>query len=343
MFSKIYISKENLIHNIKYLSSVKGTKLCAMVKANAYGHGAKEIAGVISDYIDFFGVSNENEAFEIRPYTDKGIIVFGLCQNYEKLMEKDVSFAIFSFFDAKNIIKLSKKINKMPRVHICVNTGMNRYGVKTIEEFKKLVELFSKNNIEFEGVYTHFSSLTSDERYTESQYEKFKSFTDYLPIMWHTIKHIGGGNCIYTNMDADMIRIGLQIYGYGNQHVKPVMSIESEIVDLQEVEKGEHVGYLCGYTANKNITVATIPLGYADGFPRSLSNQFQIEINGKQAVNVGNICMDAMMIDVTNITCKVGDKVRIFSDASTLAKQLKTSEYEVLTNLSHLRGEKIVY
>ena len=343
MFSKILISRRKLLNNVDYLSSLTSSKICAMVKANAYGHGIKEMVEIIDKKVDYFGVSNENEALEIRQISDSGIIVFGACQDYEVLIKKHISFAIFSYFDAKKVINLAKKTKLLPKIHVCINSGMNRYGVKTIEEFEKIIEIMRKNNIKLEGLYTHFSSLTTDNYYTKKQHERFLEFASLLPKEWKTIKHIGGGNSLYTDMSADMYRVGLQLYGYGNEQVEPVMKVQSQIVDLQEVEKGEHVGYLCSYTATKNITVATVPLGYADGFPRKLSNNFNININGKEAKSVGNICMDAMMFDVSDISCKVGDKVCVFDNATKFAKMLNTSEYEVLTNLSHLRGKRIVY
>ena len=136
--------------------------------------------------------------------------------------------------------------------------------------------------------------------------------------------------------------MGIELYGYEVNGVSPILSVESEIVSLQDVKKGEHVGYLCGYTADKDITVATIPLGYADGLPRKLSNKFEVNINGKKARSIGNICMDAFMVDIDNIKCKIGDKVTIMNNANYIATILGTTEYEVLTNFNKFRGERII-
>lgn len=341
MFSKILINKSNLISNIKTLREIgKNKEICVMVKAEAYGHGAKEIVSILNEEINFFGVSNQSEAEEIREVTNKTVIVFGACDDYGKCMEKDISFALFSYYDAKNIIKTAKKKGLTPKFHLCLNTGMNRYGVKNVKELTKIIKLLSKNNLELKGIYTHFSSLTTDENYTQKQKDLFYNYLSYLPKEWKTIKHIGGGRSIFTDINTDMYRVGLECYGYGNEYVKPVMKVESQIVDIQKVYKGEHVGYLCGFTAQEDMTVATIPLGYGDGLPRKLSNKFLVKINGKETKNVGNICMDAFMIDVTNIFCKVGDKVTIMDNASELAPLIESTEYEVLTNFCKFRGNR---
>lgn len=342
MFSNIFLSKENLISNVNTLKEVAGKNLCVMVKANAYGHGAKEIVSMLDEYIDYFGVSNQTEAEKLREITNKNIIVFGACEDYQKCLDDDISFALLSYEHTKDMIKISKKIDKKPRMHLCINSGMNRYGVRDIKEYKKILALLIKNNIELEGIYTHFSSLTSDKEYTQRQKTIFEEFCKLLPTSWNTIKHIGGGITIFSDIDADMYRVGIEVYGYNNSLLKPVMKVESKIVDIQKVLKGEHIGYLCGFTAKRDMKVATIPLGYGDGLPRKLSNKMYVTIKGSKAKSVGNICMDAFMVDVTNIKCSKGDKVIIMENATELAPMIESTEYEVLTNFAKFRGERII-
>ena len=338
MFSKIFLNKKNLLSNLHFLQGKTDGKICAMVKANAYGHGAKEVVSILEKEIDFFGVSNQIEAEEIRKITSKDIIVFGICEDYKKAIINDISFAVFSFLHAKKIVELSKRIKSLPKMHLCLNTGMNRYGIKSFKEFEKTINFLKKHNIELAGIYTHFSSLSCDEDYTKNQKEKFEKLLKVIPKNWKTIKHVGGGQTIFKNIHADMNRVGIELYGYGNENLKPILSIESQIVDIQHVKKGEHIGYLCGFTAQKDMTVATIPLGYGDGFCRKLSNKIEVTVNGQKAHGCGNICMDAMMIDVSGITCQIGDKVTMFDDAKIFAKIVDTSEYEILTNFSKFRG-----
>lgn len=342
MFSNIFLNKENLLHNVEILKEKAGKKLCVMVKANAYGHGSEQIVSLLSDKVDFFGVANQKEAEQLCDFTKAPIIVFGRCEDYQVCIEKDISFIVTSYKNVKDIIKLSEKLNKAPRMHLCINSGMNRYGIRDKKEVLKIIRLLQKHNLSLEGFYTHFSSLTSDKDYTERQKNIFYDFCSLLPDNWETVKHVGGGETIYQDIKADMNRVGLEVYGYGRPFLKPVLSIESVIVDKQKVKAGEHVGYLCGFTADKNMVVATIPLGYGDGFPRKLSNKLDVIIKGEKTRNVGNICMDAFMVDVTNIKCKKGDKVCIMHSATPLAEILETTEYEVLTNLSKFRGGRII-
>ena len=340
MFSNIFLNKTNILHNVKVLKEKVNAKLCVMVKANAYGHGDREIVKMLGDEVDFFGVSNQSEAEHIRNITKAGVIVFGRCDDYSKCIREDISFIAFSLKFVKEIIKISKKLSKKPKMHLCINSGMNRYGVRDKKEIFKIINLLEKNNIELEGFYTHFSSLTSDKDYTERQKEIFYDYSSLIPKDWKTIKHVGGGGTIFSDIKAAMYRVGLEVYGYGTERGSPVLSIESQIVDKQNVKKGEHVGYLCGFTSERDMTVATIPLGYGDGLPRKLSNKIKVRINGKEVKNVGNVCMDAFMIEVSDIKCKIGDKVQILENASYFAPIIESTEYEVLTNLSKFRGER---
>ena len=342
MFSKIFLNRNNLLQNVVKIEEIAGHLICVMIKANAYGHGMKEILSILNDKIDYFGVSNQSEGLLAKRYTKKDVIVFGACEDYKVCMQNDVSFALFSYSDAKKIVKTAEKYQLTPKMHLCLNTGMNRYGVKSEKELIKVITFLKKKNIPLAGIYTHFSSLTTDRDYTEKQKEKFFNFIKLIPKEWHTIKHVGGGRSIFEGLDVDMFRVGLEAYGYGNEFVKPVLSVESTVVDIQQVSKGEHVGYLCGYTAEKDITIATIPLGYGDGLPRKLSNKLSVTIRGKQAQSTGNICMDTFMVDVTDLNCKLGDSVMIMNNASTLAPLIESTEYEVLTNLCKFRGERII-
>lgn len=342
MFSKIFLSKNNLLHNISYIKGVAQKPICVMIKANAYGHGDREIISLLDGRVEYFGVSCQSEGLRARGLTDGNVVVLGRCEDYLACMKNDLSFSLFSYEDCKNIVGLAKKYSLMPKFHLCLNSGMNRYGFKDKGEIQKTIDFLEDNNLSLEGFYTHFSSLTTDENYTKKQEECFYEMSALLPKNWSTIKHVGGGKCVHKHIEADMYRTGIECYGYGDNNVLPVLSVESQIVDIQNVKEGEHVGYLCGCTAKKNMKVATIPLGYADGLPRKISNKFEVGINGKKARSCGNICMDAFMVDVTEVDCKIGDRVMIFNDAKSLAPLIESTEYEALTNLSKLRGERII-
>ncbi len=343
MNSKIIIDRENLFHNISYISDQsEGKDLCIMIKADAYGHGMEEIIALVDGKITTYGVSNLQEALRARTLTSHKIIIFGDCEDPLLCMQNNISFSLLSFKQLREICKLSKKHGFIPKLHLNINTGMNRFGIQDKDEFIKIISYCQKNKFALEGIFTHFSSLTTDEEYSRKQEQKFADFVSLLPEEWNTTVHVGGGNSLFENVDCDMIRVGLLFYGYGNEHVLPVMKIKSKIVDIQNVKKGEHVGYLCGFTASKDMTVGTIPLGYADGLPRNLSNFFSVMIKGKCAKSTGNICMDSFMVDVSKLNVKIGDEVTIINDVSDIAKISGTTAYESLTNFIKFRGEKII-
>ncbi len=343
MFNKIFINKSNLLHNVCYLQSLlENKKLCVMVKANAYGHGMQEIVSSLANEDVCYGVSNEGEAILLRQMTDKQIIVFGLVENYIEIISSNIDFAVFSLNQVKKVCKICKKENLKANMHLCLNSGMNRYGIKDENEFAKIILVLKKHNMSLAGFYTHFSSLTTDENYTERQKRMFYQFVYMLPKEWNVLTHVGGGRSIFHNIDADMYRSGIEIYGYGDDNLLPVMSVKSQIVDIVKVAEGEHVGYLCGYTAEKNMQVGAIPLGYGDGLPRKLSNKMTVKWKGKSLANVGNICMDCFMIDLGNNKVKVGDEVEIMTSATDIAPLIESTEYEVLTNFSHFRGERVI-
>lgn len=342
MFNKIFINKTNLLFNLSYLRRIKpNAKICAMVKANAYGHGMKEVVECLKEQDVTFGVSSQEEGLALRKLTKKSIIIFGAIDKYEEVINSDIEFALLSFEQLKSVYEIYQKLNKKPKMHLCLNTGMNRYGIKTKSEFLKIIRFLKKQKIPLVGLYTHFSSLTTDSNYTEIQKEKFFKFCKLLPKNSKTIKHVGGGRTIFNNIDADMYRVGIEIYGYGDENLKPVMKVTSLLVDIVKARKNEHIGYLCGFTATKDMKVGAVPMGYADGLPRKLSNVFSVTKDNEKFYNVGNICMDCFMLD-TKKKLKIGDEICLMDNAKELANILGTSEYEVLTNFGHARCERIV-
>ena len=341
MLSKILIDKNNLISNFKYIfSQADGKDVCMMIKADAYGHGMEEVIKILDGKVTTFGVSNLDEALRARAITNHKIIIFGDCENPLVCMKNNISMSLLSFDQLKKIIKIAKKNALRPKLHLNVNTGMNRFGIQNKSEMEKIISYCQKYGIELEGIFTHFSSLTTDAAYSIRQEKKFEEFVSMLPKEWSTISHVGGGNSMFEDVDCDMVRVGLLFYGYGNEHVKPVMKIRSIISDMQFVRKGEHVGYLSSFTAERDMIVATIPLGYADGLPRKLSNIMEVKVKNKKARSTGNICMDSFMVDVTSLNVKVGDEVSIMTDANELGKIIGTTAYEVCTNFIKFRGER---
>lgn len=342
MFSKILIKKDNLYHNVDVVKKLcRGGKICAMVKANAYGHGLQQITSLLMDKVDAFGVVNIGEAMLVHAVCkNKPVILFGVCEDVKLALTNNISLTITSLTQFKNILDISKKVKKMPLLHLNINTGMNRFGVKDNDEIIILKTLLEQHNIKLQGVFTHFSSLTTDKNYSLNQKQKLDESLALLNDNSITT-HVGGGYA-YQFKGYQMYRTGMFLYGYGLPDLLPVMEVRSCVVEVQHAKAGEHVGYMCSYTAMKDMDLAIIPLGYADGIKRGLSNKFEVKINGKVYKNIGNICMDCFMIDVTGTDVKLGDEVVVLEKATNWNDILNTTEYEILTNFNSFRGKRVI-
>ena len=312
-FSNKIIFKQNLIDNYLYLKQKSNKNICAVVKANAYGHNAKTVVKILGKYCNFFAVQNLYEAIDLRKINKSSIIlILGHCINYELASEYNISVMVESEKQLKEILQKNIAIN----IHIKINTGMNRFGLK---------------------------DKTDDKNITNKQIEIFKGYVDLIDKKFSPIVHIGGSNMTNYNVQfASFVRCGISLYGYGDDNLKPVMKIESKIIKILDIKTGENVGYQNGFIANKNMKIALIPLGYADGIPRSLSNNFQVEIYNKKISSIGYVCMDLFMIDVSNVLANVGDFVTVFYNANYWSKITKVTNYEILTGLNNSRTNLLI-
>ena len=250
---------------------------------------------------------------------------------------------------AKELDKIAKDTNKKVSVHIEVDTGMGRVGLAP-DMMVEFVQSISKlENIELEGIYTHFASADTNGTYTTMQLEKFNEVLELLKENGFNFKYIhssaSSGIINYPNAKFNMVRPGIITYGYmpdksvkNNLNLKPCTKLISHIVFIKEVQKGTAISYGGTYIAPDKRKIATIPLGYADGIRRNLSNNGNVIINGKYAPIVGNICMDNFMVDVTGIDAKVGDKIYIWDNENItiedIAKRCNTINYEILCGIS---------
>lgn len=294
-----------------------GVKLLVVIKADAYGHGAVEFAKFLENKCDFFGVACIEEAIELKKSDIKTpILVLGHVStyNYNDIVKYDIRIPIFSLDDANALSEEAVRQNKNVYYHFCVDTGMNRIGFKpTTESADICKEIYDLPNIKCEGIFSHFA--TADEKdLTKSlkQCERFESFIKMLEDRGITIpvKHINNSAGI-MNFDKhfDMCRMGIITYGlYPSDDVdkslldiKPVMSWKTHISHIKMLKAGEEISYGGTYKTTKCQKIATIPVGYADGYPRCLSNMGKVIINGKFAPIVGRVCMDQFMVDVTDI------------------------------------------
>lgn len=306
------------------LERYKSKKICAMVKANAYGHGVKEITNFLEDKVEYFGVSSLKEAEEIRSISDKKILIASPCYNISECKKKHLDFIVDNFDELEEC----RKKNCLDLVHIKINTGMNRFGFDCDDKktLKKLRLFFKENQVA--GLSTHFSNL-KDRKLTISQYTKFLKVKKFLHA--DCLVHLGGSNVINYNFDYDMIRAGLGLY-LGD---KRVMRIYSKIMEIRDLTSGS-VGYEEKFEITKPTRLALIPIGYADGLLRSYSG-CKVLINGEECPIVGRICMDLCFVDVTNVCCEVGDEVEVLHNIFEVMKRTKLTPYEIFTNFNNLR------
>lgn len=300
-------------------------KLLCVIKADAYGHGAVAFAKHLDDKCDFFGVACIEEAIELKKAGIKTpLLILGTVAhyNFDQVVENDIRIPIYSFDAAKALSDEAVKQNKTVKFHFCVDTGMSRIGFQVNEESadicKKITEL---PNIYAEGLFSHFA--TADEKDLSKaikQREQFKKFISYLEErnIDIPIKHINNSAGI-MNFDEyfDMCRMGIITYGlYPSDEVdknlldiKPVMQWKTHISHIKTLENGREISYGGTYTVDGEKKIATIPVGYADGYPRCLSSKGKVLINGHFAPITGRVCMDQFMVDITGIEAKEGDTV----------------------------------
>lgn len=321
--NKKNIDLNALAFNLKRYSS---KMICAMVKANAYGLGAEIICPYLNDKVDFFGVSSLNEAMEIKQFVKKPILIASPVDDLQKCKQFSFHFIVENF----DALTQAEKLGILDLVHIKIDTGMNRFGFdcEDKKQIKKL-KLFLKNK-KIAGICTHFYDL-NDKKVTRKQYLSFKKIKSFLGI--DCLIHFGGSSVIDYNFEYDMIRVGLGLYLNDRQ----VLRVVSQIKKIKEVMDGT-VGYKGGFVVSKPTKIGVIPVGYADGLSRSFSG-CRVVINGKEAKIVGQICMDCFFVDVSKISCSVGDEVEVLVDIRKIAGYTRLSEYEIMTNFNKLRQQ----
>lgn len=345
-----------ILHNINYHKSLlkPGTKMMAMVKANAYGLGSYEVSEFLQHHhIDYLGVAYADEGVELRK---KGITTPIIVMNpeqhsYQTIIEYDLEPEIYSFRVLELFYEAVQKsgYDKKYPIHIKLETGMHRLGFKDFE-LDQLSETLSKKNLKVQSLFSHLSSsdMPEEKEFTLKQFEVFEKNSSYLieKLGYTPIRHIlnSSGITSYTDHQYDMVRIGIGMLGESpdneiQKQLRSVVSFKTVISQISMVEGGESVGYSRRYKADHLTRIATVPVGYADGIPRMIGNEVgNLGVNKTLAPIVGNICMDMMMINVDNIpNVKEGDTVTVFNAKPSLkefAGYCKTITYEVLTSIS---------
>jgi alanine racemase len=369
------VDLDKLAHNMREIRRVAKSKdIIAVIKADGYGHGALDIAPtLLENGATRIAVAVVSEAVELRRGgIDAPIMVLGFTPPSltDMLLRYDIEQTIYSYDLAKDISVMAKKKNKVAKLHIALDTGMGRIGFLPDEESLEEVYKISKlPNIVIEGLYSHFSSADEeDKEYTNNQLKKYNDF--YNKITNRGIKintrHIANSAAIIdlpqTHYEA--VRPGIILYGYypssevlkGEINLKPVMSLKTNIVHIKKLPAGEYISYGRKFKTNRESVIATLPVGYADGYTRLLFNKAKVIVGGCFAPVVGRICMDQCMIDVTEVKdVKLGDEVILMGEAKNLsftadniAELLGTINYEVTCMISkrvprvYLKENKVV-
>lgn len=320
------IDLEALRGNLNYLHTLteENVKMMAVIKTDAYGHGSIPVASEIQQlpFIEGFAVATAQEAVLLRNAgITKKILILGYVypESYHVLIEKEVCFTVFRKDMVMEIQEAAKKLGKKALVHIAVDTGMGRIGIRPTQEKKELSDfleaLKDADSITVDGIFTHFARADeTDLSHARKQLETFTDFVDevqkFLDIVipWCHASNSAG---IMTLKEAnlDMVRVGITMYGIepsnavyvDRNYLKPVMSLHSHIVYLKDMYPGETISYGGTFKVEKKMKVATITAGYGDGYPRALSGKGYVLVEGKRANILGRVCMDQMMIDVTDI------------------------------------------
>lgn len=295
----------------------QGCKLLGVIKADAYGHGAVELARFLENKCDFFGVACIEEAVELKKAGIKTpILILGYVAPafYDLVVKYEIRIPVFSYDTAKALSDEAVKQGKTVPFHFCIDTGMSRIGFQVNEESADVCkQICTLPNIEAEGLFSHFATADeTDLTKALAQREKYKTFVEMLESrgIQIPIKHLNNSAGI-MNFDEyfDMCRMGIILYGlYPSEEVdkslldiKPVMSWLTHISHIKTLESGREVSYGGTFKTTEPRVIATIPVGYADGYPRCLSNKGRVIINGQYAPIVGRVCMDQFMVDVTDV------------------------------------------
>ena len=337
------IDMDALAHNVKTIGGlIKKGEFMAVVKADAYGHGAAVLAPALEKMgINYFAVSNIEEAEELRGagvvgdililgYTDVGLAI--------ELFEQNIAQTVFSASYAKSLNQAAKKVGVKLAVHIKIDSGMGRLGFNCRSDDSILAAADEISDID----------EPDDVKYTEYQYRLFMKAVESVTAKTgkNLIVHCcnSAGTLLHQNMHQHLNRVGISMYGLTPDpqlllpvKLQPVMSFKTVVSQLKTIKSGDYISYGRTFRAERDMTIATLPVGYADGYPRLLSNVGHVLIAGKKAPVLGRVCMDQIMVDATGINLREGDTAVLFGEGlpvELLAEQTGTINYEIVCGIS---------
>jgi alanine racemase len=353
--TRVVINKSDLLDNFKFIKSqAPGAKIIPVVKANSYGHGSVEVSKILSAAggVHAFAVAYTEEAVQLRKAGIKEPIIILVQQSEEdipEIVEYDLQPAVSALSFLKAISRESERVGKSARIHLFIDSGMSRDGVWCEDALDFMLEAKELKNIEYEGMCTHFSSSSLDPKFTQYQLDNFNKAVDTLKSNGFEFKllHTASSAAIINYPEArfNAVRCGIALYGYPpddqisyKYNIKPILTLKTNVAMIRRIKKGDSVSYNRLFIADKDTNIATLPLGYGDGYFKSLTSKSECIINDKVYPIVGSICMDEVMVDLGDDDVKIGDEVILIGSsehhsisASDIAKKINTISYEVTT------------
>lgn len=372
----VEVNLDNLVHNYSEIRRIvrKETEIMPVIKANGYGHGAVELAKLYTTLgVNRLAVSLLNEAIELRRAgIDKPILILNFTPDYQmiEVAANDLTQAIYRYEDAVALSEAAAEMGKKLKIHIKLDTGMSRIGFLPSEEsVENILKISQIPNLEIEGISTHFAkSDEADKTFTRLQFDRFMKMVETLENRGLTIplKHISNSSAIIDlpEYNLDIVRPGIILYGYypsdevnkEKVDIRPAMTLRTVVSNIKTLPAETGISYNHVYTTPVEANIATVPIGYADGYPRTLTGKGQVFVAGKRVTIKPRICMDQMMFDATGLgDVKVGDEVIYFGygnknwpSVDEVAKTFGTINYEIICMMGrrlprvYLKGGNVV-
>ena len=351
-FAEIDLSA--ISHNLEIVKKKTNNKsVLAVVKAGAYGHGAVEVSRhLLKNGVSILGVAFIEEAIELREAGIRApILVFFDTSNIDSFFKYNLVPTVLDFKTAKAFSDKASKYNRKIAVHIKIDTGMGRVGLRAADAFPDILRIAELKNLKLEGIMSHFSDADlADKDFTANQLKTFIKLIELLKEknVYFKFSHIANSAAVlrFPRSHLNMVRPGIMLYGYGTapkNTLKPVLSLKSKVIFLKNVPARTPISYGRTFITKKKSIIATIPVGYADGYNRRLSNCGEVLINNRRAPVVGRVCMDTTMVDVTEVShvkentevILIGSQGKEKITAQDIADKIGTIPYEVLTSIGH--------
>jgi alanine racemase len=347
------VNLSSLTHNVSVIRSHlrPRTNILVAIKADAYGHGAARVGQHLESLgVKWFGVATANEALELRKSISANILIFSpVYKNITELVDYNIALTIADEHSLNAITNAD--LEKSAKVHLKVDTGMGRLGLMWKEAAELAQKIAEAKRMELEGVWTHFAaSDDEDKTFTLKQLENFQNFLDELrkagiqPRLMHTAN--SAATVAFPESHFDLVRPGIAVYGYHSSsfiqeqepRLRPVMTLTAPITFVKKVKAGTPISYSHMWTAPRDTTIATVRIGYADGYPRLLTNKGEVWLRNQLFPVAGRVCMDQIMIDVGDLEVSLGERVTLFGpegiNAESLGNKYGTISYDVLTGIA---------